>query len=70
MAAPMRSYRSGWRVGDEPVRSQGERTGADPGPAAVLAHPLPDQPGTADLGDCGQDEQQGRPSERHAAWSQ
>ena len=42
---------------DEAVRTEGEDAGADPDPASVLTDPLPDQPGSSDLGEGGEDEQ-------------
>jgi hypothetical protein len=44
--------------GHEPVTTEGEDPGADEDQAAVFADALPDQPGAADLGQRGQDEQQ------------
>src|SRR5690606_12254716 len=48
--------RIGLQGGDETVDAEGNDAGADPDPAPVLAHTLPHQPGTADLGDGSQDE--------------
>jgi len=43
---------------DEPVRTERHDPGSDPDPSAVLPHSLPDEPGTADLGEGRQEEQQ------------
>jgi hypothetical protein len=41
-----------WLEGcDEPIRTEGDDSGTDPGPATVLADPLPHQPCAADLGE-------------------
>lgn len=51
---------------DELVDAEGEHTGAEPLQAAVLAHALPHQARAADLGQCGQDEQEYRARNGHA----
>jgi hypothetical protein len=53
--------------GDEAVGGQGGDADADPGEAAVLADALPDRPGTADLGERGEGEQQDRAQHGHGA---
>ena len=53
----------GLERGDEPVRAERDDAGGDPPQAAVFAHALPDQPGTADLGEGGDDEQGDRPEQ-------
>ena len=52
---------------DEPVEPERDHPGADPDPAAVLAHALPDQPRAADLGQRGEDEQNDRAGNGHGA---
>ena len=47
----------GLQGGDEAVQAEGDNAGTDPDPAAVFAYSLPDQPGSADLGDGCRDEQ-------------
>ena len=58
---------SGCRVATNPYSAERDHPGADPDPAAVLAHALPDQPGATDLGDRGQDEQHDRADNGHGA---
>jgi hypothetical protein len=54
---------------DEAVGAEGGDAGADPQQTLVLADALPDQPGAADLGDRGEDEQQSGSSDRRGVWS-
>ena len=44
--------------GHEPIQAEGQDASADKGQTAVLADPLPDQPGPADLGEGGHGEQE------------
>jgi RNA polymerase sigma factor (sigma-70 family) len=57
--------RVGLQGGDEAVEPEGDDPTADPEPPPVLAHPLPHEPGTADLGERGEDEEQERAGDGH-----
>jgi hypothetical protein len=52
--------------GHEAVQAEADHPRADPDPAAVLADPLPDQPGAADLSQGGEYEQTDRAQGVHA----
>jgi hypothetical protein len=52
---------------DESVGPEREDSRADPEEPAMFPHALPDQPGAADLGECGEDEQDDRTRDVHNA---
>jgi hypothetical protein len=51
--------------GDDPVGTEGDDAAGDPPQAAMFAPALPDQPGTADLGERSQHEQRCGLGDRH-----
>lgn len=50
---------------DKSIGAQGDSAQTCPCPAAVLAHPLPDKPGTTDFQDRGRGEQKNRLCDEH-----
>lgn len=56
---------AGLEGGDEPVQAESDHAGPDEHEAPFLAHSLPDEPGTANLGDGGEDEQANRGEDGH-----